>query len=68
MENETWNSSRRLKRNVAVKSGDVGKSNQMEHNTSDRTPIKQLPGCIPTQQRDIINQQLNDLQANDRFQ
>ena len=52
-----------------MKSCDLGKSSLRKHkiNTGDRAPLKQLPGRIPTHQREIINQQPNELQANDRF-
>lgn len=54
----------------AMNSSDLGKSDLMEHeiNTGDCTPIKQPPRRIPPHQREIIDQQLDELVANGRVE
>ena len=53
-----------------MNSSDLGKSDLMEHeiNTGDCTPIKQPPRRIPPHQREIIDQQLDELVANGRVE
>ena len=53
-----------------MNSSDLGKSDLMEHeiNTGDCTPIKQPPRHIPPHQREIIDQQLDELVANGRVE
>ena len=49
-----------------MNNSDLGKSDLMKHeiNTGEHAPIKQLPCHIPPHQREIIDQQLDELLAN----
>ena len=51
-----------------MNNSDLGKSDLMEHeiNTGEHAPIRQLPRRIPPHQREIIDQQLDELLANGR--
>ena len=54
----------------AMNNSDLGKSDLMKHeiNTGEHAPIKQLPCHIPPHQREIIDQQLDELLANGRVE